>query len=90
MSIEAKAPKGRGKRGPGRRIAEPLFITKTEMAQHLGVGDMTSIDKWIAAGDFPPPHSQPGKRFAVWLRRHWNTFVETRAWPREAFPHRAD
>jgi predicted DNA-binding transcriptional regulator AlpA len=76
----------RGKRGPRRRIAEPVFISKTEMAQHLCLGDAGTLDDWIAKGDFPPPHSRPGERFAVWLRRHWDAYVASGAWPREAWP----
>lgn len=88
MSAETK--KTKSKRGPRKaRVAEPLFITKTEMAQHLGVGDINTIDTWIANGSFPPPHSRPGERFAVWLRKHWNSYVETGAWPKEAYPFRS-
>jgi hypothetical protein len=25
-------------------------------------------------------------RLAVWLRRHWNAYVETGKWPLESFP----
>ena len=84
MSTETK---GRGKRGPAKRV-DPVFITKTEIAQHLGVGDMTTLDIWVANGDFPPPHSRPGRRFAVWLRRHWDHYVADGEWPKEAWVDR--
>ena len=84
MSTETKK-KERGKRGPAKRV-DPLFITKTEISQHLGVGDMSTLDSWIAKSEFPPPHSRPGGRFAVWLRKHWNSYVEHGEWPKEAWP----
>jgi hypothetical protein len=75
------------RRGP-RKKADPLFITKTEIATHMGLGNLTTINDWIAAGTFPPPHSQPGERYAVWLRRHWQAYVDTGSWPDAAFPRR--
>ena len=76
------ARKARG----SRRVAEPLFVTKTEIAAHLGVGNLATIDEWIREGSFPPPHSRPGQRFAVWLRKHWNAYVDSGVWPSAAFP----
>lgn len=73
------------KRGPGRRV-EPVFITKTEIGTHLGVGNLDTIDTWIGKGQFPPPHSRPGERFAVWLRQHWKFYVDNGEWPKEAWP----
>lgn len=80
MSTDAKK-----KRGP-RKKPEPLFITKTEIAAHMGIGNLGTIDGWIAEGSFPPPHSRPGERFAVWLRKHWASYVETGSWPASAWP----
>ncbi len=74
-------------RGPRKR-AEPLFITKSEIANHLGVGGMATIDKWVKAGEFPPYHSKLGERYFVWLRSHWNHYVATGSWPSSAFPNR--
>jgi hypothetical protein len=74
------------KRGPRKKIVEPLFITKTEIAAHMGIGNIGTIDAWIAEGTFPPPHGRPGRRFAIWLRKHWDAYVETGEWPREAWP----
>lgn len=68
-----------------KRIDEPLFITKTAIAQHYGLGDMQTLDDWIEAGTIPPPHSQPGERYSVWLRKHWDVYVDTGRWPDEAF-----
>lgn len=70
-------------RGPKTRV-EPVFISKTEIAAHLGC-DTKTIDEWIKEGTVPRPHSRPGERFAVWRRAHWNTYVETGSWPSEAF-----
>jgi predicted DNA-binding transcriptional regulator AlpA len=73
------------KRGPGKRV-EPVFVTKSQCAQMMGVGNTATIDAWIAEGTFPPPHSRPGRRFAIWLRKHGEAYVETGEWPREAWP----
>lgn len=79
------------KKGPKpRKRPTPIFITKTEIANHLGVGGLGTIDDWIADGSFPPPHSRPGVRFAVWLRKHWDAYVATGAWPASAWPQRDD
>jgi predicted DNA-binding transcriptional regulator AlpA len=81
---EAKA-KTTNTRGP-RKKRDPIFITKSEIAQLMSVADTKTIDSWVAQRRFPPPHSQPGVRLAVWLRRHWNAYVETGKWPLESFP----
>lgn len=83
MSIETKASKA--KRGPRKKV-EPVFITKTEIGQHLGLGDLDTLDAWIGKSKFPPPHSQPGERYAVWLRKHWQHYVDNGEWPKEAWP----
>lgn len=75
------------KRGPAKRV-DPVFITKTEISQHFGIGDTSTIDSWISKGEFPPAHSRPGGRFVVWLRKHWNFYVEKGAWPKDAWPDR--
>jgi hypothetical protein len=62
----------------------PIFITKTELAKHLGC-HITSIDRWIVDGTIPPPHSRPGHGHAVWLRRHFNAYVDTSEWPKDAY-----
>lgn len=84
MSEEAPTGKAPAKRGTRRR-PEATFITKTEIGAALGVGDLSTLDSWIAAGSFPPPHSRPGERFAVWLRKHWQAYVDGGEWPREAW-----
>lgn len=64
---------------------DPDFIWKFELARHLGVTPPT-IDSWIYKyKTIPPPHSQPGLRHAVWLRRHYVAYRETGEWPQEAF-----
>jgi hypothetical protein len=79
------ATKAKPQRGPRAKV-DPLFVSKIEMAAHLGVSDASTIEAWVAEGTFPPPHSRPSERFAIWRRSHWNTYVETGSWPREAFP----
>lgn len=64
---------------------DPDFIGKFELARHLGVKPQT-IDKWImTTQSFPPPHSKPGLRYAIWLRRHYVAYRETGRWPQEAY-----
>lgn len=76
-------------RGPRKRPV-PLFITKTEIGNHLGLGCLATIDDWIEEGRFPPAHSWPGERYPVWRRRDWDHYVETGAWPLSAFPPSSD
>lgn len=83
MSNDAKK-----KRGSRTNVSDPVFITKTEIAAHMGIGNLATIDDWIASGTFPPPHSRPGERFAVWRRKYWNAYVETGEWPPASFPSR--
>jgi predicted DNA-binding transcriptional regulator AlpA len=77
MSTRAKKRKGAAKQ-------PVLFITKPQLAQALGV-DPGSIDDWVAAGTFPPPHSRLGDRTVLWRRDYFDHFVEHREWPRESF-----
>jgi hypothetical protein len=61
-----------------------VFISKVELARHLCVTPR-AIDQWIAAGEFPPPHSRPGPRVALWRRRDWRAYVRDGRWPAAAF-----
>jgi predicted DNA-binding transcriptional regulator AlpA len=81
---KAKTTNNRG-RGPGKKH-DPLFISKSEIAQLLGVADTKTIDSWVALRRFPPPHSQPGPRHSLWLRKHWQVYVDTGEWPPASFP----
>lgn len=63
----------------------PVFVSKRELAHDLRL-TMHGIDRLIAEGLFPPPHSRPGPRHAVWLKRHYDAYVRDRKWPRDAFP----
>lgn len=88
MADEAGEPvkaKEKRHRGPSKK-ADPVFVTKAEIAQMMGVGSTKTIDSWVAQGNFPPPHSRPGKLHAVWLRKHWLYYVENGEWPDECFP----
>jgi hypothetical protein len=64
---------------------EPDFMTKSQLAYHLGELDPGTLDDWIAEGTFPPPHSRPGTRTAVWLREHYEFYKRHGYWPRESF-----
>lgn len=71
----------------GERIAPPApaFMRKGELGRELGI-DRKTIDRLIASGTIPPPHSRPGPKIALWRREHYEHFKAHRAWPREAFP----
>lgn|GEM_PF-2770677 len=84
VTLMSDEEKKRKRKGPTKKV-EPVFITKTEIAHHIGLADATTLDKWIADREFPPPHSRPGGRFVVWLRSHWDHYVATGDWPREAW-----
>ena len=68
-----------------KRPGEPDFISKGELAFHLGCKTRV-IDEWIAKGAFPPPRARPGERHAIWLRRHYRAYRDTGEWPKEAWP----
>lgn len=72
-------------KAPKRKIEEPDFITKSELAYHTGATTET-IDEWIAKGDFPPPLSKPGERHVLWRRKDYAAYRETGEWPRDAWP----
>jgi predicted DNA-binding transcriptional regulator AlpA len=68
-----------------RKTITPDFICKTELATHLGC-DIHTINKWVIEGTIPPPHAKLGKRYVVWLRRHYREFLRTGQWPSESYP----
>lgn len=75
-----KIARSRRKKG-----GEPDFITKSEIAYNLRVS-LSAIDRWIWKDKtFPPPHSSPGARHVVWLRRHYNAYRDHNVWPEESF-----
>jgi predicted DNA-binding transcriptional regulator AlpA len=84
-TLDETTGQGGAVEAPKRRPAKPrpdaTFVTKSEIARELGGVAMSTIDRWIAAGTFPPPHSRIGPRYCVWLRQHWRQFVETGRWP---------
>jgi hypothetical protein len=43
----------------------PELRHKTDIGQQLGLGDFNTIDVWVAKGQSPPLHSQPGERHAT-------------------------
>jgi predicted DNA-binding transcriptional regulator AlpA len=85
MSSDTRETTAHQKRRSKKR-PESVFVTKAELAHLMGVGDTRTIDEWIAKRGFPPPHSYPGPRHSVWLRKHWDFYVANGCWPNEAFP----
>jgi predicted DNA-binding transcriptional regulator AlpA len=80
MGTKAKTPsKRKGARG------ETDFITKSQLAHAMGEVDPATIDEWVAAGTFPPPHSRPGERTTVWRRSYYTFYLENGYWPPESF-----
>ncbi len=63
---------------------EPDFIGKAELARQLCC-HINTLNDWIAKGTIPPPHSRPGVKHPVWLRKHYRIYRETGQWPRAAF-----
>lgn len=66
------------------KAISPIFISKSELAIHLGCSGQ-AIEAWIELGRLPPPHSRPGERHTIWLREHFDQYVKTRRWPKEAY-----
>ena len=83
MGSTVKADKAKAPRKSVR--GEPIFITKSELAHHLGHVATSTIDGWVRNGTIPPPHSRLGERSAIWLREHFREYVETGRWPESAF-----
>jgi predicted DNA-binding transcriptional regulator AlpA len=81
---KAKEKKPRKPRTVRRKVLNPTFISKVELAQDMGCSTQ-AIDDWIELGSFPPPHSRPGARHTIWLRKHYDEYVKTRHWPKEAY-----
>jgi hypothetical protein len=71
------------------RDKEPDFMGKFELAHHLQC-HIGTLNDWIADGTIPPPHSRPGTKHPVWLRKHYEVFKKTRAWPKEAYWNRQE
>jgi hypothetical protein len=68
---------------------EPDFIGKMELAHHLQC-HVSTIDEWVADGTIPPPHSRPGVKHPIWLRRHYKVFRDTGEWPKDSWAWRRD
>lgn len=81
-STKANPHRHRGARG------EPTFLTKSQLAYAMGRVLPATIDDWIAAGTVPPPHSRPGAKCALWLKTHFDVYVQTGRWPDAAFTNR--
>lgn len=68
------------------RDRPPDWMNATELAHNLGYADTKTLDKWIESGTLPPPRARLGERTRLWLRKHYNEFVATGDWPRDAWP----
>lgn len=80
--------KPKRKRGRPPKVREaPAFITGADIAHHFGVS-REQFYRWVYDCTFPPPWAQPGERTRVWRRDHWDEFVATGTWPREAWKGR--
>lgn len=64
---------------------ERVTVTKTEMAHHLNC-DPEVIESSIESHLFPPPKFRPSERKSLWLRSHWQQYLRTGVWPKEAYP----
>jgi predicted DNA-binding transcriptional regulator AlpA len=79
MATEAK------KKGRGPTVRTGLsFINKAELAREIGI-DRKTLDRRIAEGVYPPPHSRQGERIAIWRRKDYLHFVDHGTWPAESF-----
>jgi predicted DNA-binding transcriptional regulator AlpA len=78
------ARRKRSERNHRIRQIEPDFITKVELAHHMGCA-VSTIDNWVKEGTIPSPYASPGTRHQVWLRKHYKHFRDTGTWPREAY-----
>jgi uncharacterized protein YeaC (DUF1315 family) len=84
MSTDTNA-NTRKKRKHRNVSGQSVFMTKSQLAFAMGEVDTQTVDQWIARGTVPPPHSRPGSNTALWLREHFDHYVETGRWPKEAF-----
>jgi predicted DNA-binding transcriptional regulator AlpA len=78
MSEDTKKPRAARKHKP--RSTETDFVTKVELADHLGCS-LDTLAKWVEKGTVPKPHSWPGARHAVWRRRDYQHYVDNGSWP---------
>ena len=69
---------------PKKLKAPAPFMKKSELARSLDI-DPKTLDRKIAEGIIPPPHTRLGPHTARWLRRHYEYFEAHKRWPAEAF-----
>lgn len=84
MTEDVVAPKRRVRKRTAVMDRPPDFMTKDELAYHLGC-HINTINRWIRDGVIPGPHCRPGGKHPIWLRRHYEAFCKSGEWPREAF-----
>lgn len=77
------------KRGRPKKVRDeaPAFIGGPDLAYHFGITSQ-QLTKWIDQGHFPPPWARPGACTRLWQRSHWETFLATSKWPKEAWKGR--
>lgn len=73
----------RPRRGQGKAGVEPAFISGAEIAREMCT-TTESLYEWVAKSHFPPPRCRPGAS-RLWLRVHWDSFVVSGRWPKEAW-----
>lgn len=86
MDTETAKPKRQCRKGNPDPVRAPDFVTKHELAYHLGCHPGT-IARWIRDGVLPGPMCRPGGKHPIWLRKHYEAFCRTGEWPREAYRH---
>jgi hypothetical protein len=81
VAAKAKPPKQKRPRG----TTSQTFIGLSELAYELHTTTPT-LNRWVLEGRVPPPHSRPGKHSALWLRKHYQHFVNHKECPQAAYP----
>jgi predicted DNA-binding transcriptional regulator AlpA len=83
MATKAKARLVR--EAQARREPLPKLVTKSEVVEAIGA-DHSTLDGWIAAGDWPPPWLRaPSGRVSWWREEHVRAYLDTGRWPGEAW-----
>jgi len=82
--IDQPAKRGRGRPRKQPSADKPTFISGVEIARELGISPPT-LYRWVAEESFPEQRCRPGACTRLWLRAHWDEFVTTGKWPKEAW-----
>ena len=90
--VKPRKPSSEWKQSERLKVIKEMesdFIGKAELAKHLGC-HINTLTGWMKDGTVPPPHSYPGEKHPIWLRKHYEHFRKTRRWPFEAYWNRQD